>query len=454
MGKGGNKSQEPQTIPAEETQLLSAKWEQVCLIDGVEYDVTDFVRKHPGGSVIRYSLANTGADATPLFNAFHLRSKKARMVLKSLPQRTPQLSIQPGQLLDETSEGKMLKNFEVFENELREEGFFEPSIVHNVYRISELVTMFAFGLYCYSFQTPVMIALGIVVHGVFGARCGWVQHEGGHGSMTNDIGIGKRIQSFFIGFGLGTNGDMWNHMHNKHHAATQKISHDLDLDTTPLVAFFNTAFESNRARGAVGFNRFWAKFQAFTFLPITSGVFVMLFWLLFLHPREMIRKRNWESGLYMLSSHIVRTVLFKHFAGFESWTSAYLVGYWGAMWVSGMYLFGHFSLSHTHLAVIDRDEHKNWVRFAVDHTVDIATSNPLVNWIMGYLNCQVIHHLFPGMPQFRQPEVSRRFAIFAKENGLNYHVVGYFEAWKLMLGNLHSVGEHYYENAPVPIKKE
>ena len=69
-------------------------------IDDIEYDITNFIKLHPGGNVIEYALANTGADATALFNAFHMRSKKAFLTLNSLPKRTPELYVQPGQLLD------------------------------------------------------------------------------------------------------------------------------------------------------------------------------------------------------------------------------------------------------------------------------------------------------------------------------------------------------------------
>jgi len=58
---------------------------------------------------------------------------------------------------------------------------------------------------------------------------------------------------------------------------------------------------------------------------------------------------------------------------------------------------------------------------------EVSECKPL---LMGYLNCQVIHHLFPDMPQFRQPEVSRRFIPFAKKWNLNYKVLSYYGAWK------------------------
>lgn len=42
----------------------------------------------------------------------------------------------------------------------------------------------------------------------------------------------------------------------------------------------------------------------------------------------------------------------------------------------------------------------------------------------GYLNYQVIHHLFPTMPQSYGPQVSRELRIKAKEWGIAYTTVG------------------------------
>jgi fatty acid desaturase len=249
----------------------------------------------------------------------------------------------------------------------------------------------------------------------------------------------KRIQACFIGFGLGSSGSMWNSMHEKHHATPQKITYDMDLDTTPLVAFFNTAIEENRSRG---YSKWWIRIQAYTFLPVTSGVFVMLFWLFYLHPRKIIREKSYEQGLWMLSSHTIRPALMSLVSGM-GFGQAYLL-HWVTLWIAGQYLFGHFSLSHTHTDTVEADENVNWVEYAVHHTVDINPQNPLINWIMGYLNCQVVHHLFPNMPQYKQPEVSRRLVKFCKENGLEYTVISYYEAWKRTFANLNEVGQHYF----------
>jgi len=289
---------------------------------------------------------------------------------------------------------------------------------------------------------------GLTLIGLFAGRCGWIQHEGGHKSLTGKMWLDMRIQSFFIGFGLSSSGSMWNAMHEKHHATPQKIKHDLDIDTTPLVAFFNEALTKNRNAGAP-YSALWLKFQQFTFVPITSGVVVMLFWLFYLHPRKVLRSANYEEGFWMLSSHIVTTALIAHL-GNMGIASAYLA-FWYTRWIAGMYLFGNFSLSHTHCDTVEADEHVNWVEYAVHHTVDIVPGDWFVDWWMGYLNCQVIHHLFPSMPQCNQPEVSKRFQGFCQKWGLRYQVVSYMEAWRLMLKNLSDVGEHI--NSPEGMKE-
>lgn len=433
QASGSVVSDGPITTSTLEPHLLArtfkTRWVRV---GDLEYDVTHF--KHPGGSVIFYMLANTGADATEAFREFHMRSAKAWKTLKLLPNRpcaSPR-SADP--------DFEMLADFAKWRLELEKGGFFESSKTHLAYRLVELVAMFALGTYLMTISYPLAAA---AVYGMFfGARCGWVQHEGGHNSLSGSIWWDKRIQAATCGFGLATSGTMWNTMHNKHHATPQKVRHDLDLDTTPAVAFFKTAVESNRPRG---FSRVWAKAQAWTFVPVTSGVLVPTFWIYALHPRDVFRKRNWEEGGWMLLSHLVRTAVIKSALSGSTWTSAYA---WFSVsnWFAYMYLFAHFSTSHTHTDVLPADKHVSWVHYAVDHTVDIDTGNHVVNWLMGYLNCQVMHHLFPDMPQFRQPQVSRLFKKFAKKWNLNYKVLTYYGAWKATFTNLNTVGQHYYVN--------
>lgn len=406
--------------------------ENTLIINGIEYDISSFIKSHPGGSVIKYSI---GTDATRVFQEFHYRSEKAKKILNSWNKDKKR--VVKNKKVD--NDIQLTNDFESWRYQLEKEGFFEPSLLHVCYRIIELILIFWLGLYSAS---KGWIFTSILIHGIFGCRCGWVQHECGHNSFTGYPKIDKVIQSITIGFGLGGSGSMWNVMHNKHHATPQKEKHDMDLDTTPLVAFYDKAFEKNRKRFTLPL--WWIKFQAYLFIPVTSGIFIPIFWMYYLHPRIVIRKRKYLQLFSMLSAHIIRTYLFQVYTGYESIFYSYFLGFLLPIWVSGMLLFGHFTLSHSFMPTIDEKNNKNWVRSALEHTVDISPHNPIVCWFMGYLNCQVIHHLFPTMPQFRQPYIYTKLKRFCKKNNLEYHVIGYFEALSKTFKNMDEVGKKLY----------
>lgn len=57
------------------------------LFDGYFYDVTDFVKKHPGGSIIEY-YTKSGEDATHPIQQFHHRSiKRVTAMMSSMKIR-------------------------------------------------------------------------------------------------------------------------------------------------------------------------------------------------------------------------------------------------------------------------------------------------------------------------------------------------------------------------------
>ena len=388
-------------------------------IENNEYDITNY--NHPGGSVIHYMTQ--GQDASRAFEEFHYRSKKAKIVLQSLPH----VSIKSREIEDK----EMLEDFANFRTSLEERGFFKPSYLHISYRIFELLALYGFAAYL--IRNNIIISL--LLFGVVGGRAGWIQHEGGHNSLTGYIKIDKKIQQFFMGFMLFGDGSLWNNMHNKHHATPQKIGHDIDLDTAPLVAFHNSAMENKKQNAST---KLWLKYQAYTFLPITSGLLVMPFWTLYLHPKKVIRDKNLIQAMFIFLGHTTRIFLFMKIAPTSFFRA--ILYHFLAIWITGIYLFGHFSLSHTFTPTVEKNENPNWVRYAIEHTVDISPKNKLVGWIMGYLNNQVIHHLFPSMPQYRGPEVSEELILFCKKWDIKYTIISYYDAWYHMLNNLNNVG--------------
>lgn len=83
-------SQKEERHPKRHSDVVSitnqpARKEILC--DGWYYDVTDFARRHPGGSIIEY-YTKTGEDATLAIQQFHQRSPaKIKAILKSFKKR-------------------------------------------------------------------------------------------------------------------------------------------------------------------------------------------------------------------------------------------------------------------------------------------------------------------------------------------------------------------------------
>jgi len=430
-------------------------------IDGTTYDITEF--KHPGGNIINY--AKNSPDATEIFNEFHHRSSKAKKMLLSLPRFSDGQDTVPNQMTELTQhQQEMTADFREMRATLVEQGCFEPDYIHVYFRLLEIAFYFGLGTWLASYN----IYASILSFIAFKTRCGWVQHECGHLSFTGIRSLDRVIQTFTMGFGGGVSSSVWNSMHQKHHATPQKIKHDIDLDTTPLVAFFNRAFEENtNGKAAARFmNRWWMRFQAWTFLPIVNGVLVHLFWTYYLHPKKVFQRlcsaRSREvyletafEAVCMTGSHLSLPLIFYSGGGIRSggngggilWCYFLLmvVNFWNFI-----YLFGHFSLSHSFTDVIPEDKHLLWFEYALHHTVNISTKSQLVTWIMGYLNFQIEHHLFPSMPQYKNamaaPYVRRFCAKWTDAAGLKYVEHSYTTAWRLMLSNLNEVGKHYYEN--------
>ena len=67
-----------------------------------------------------------------------------------------------------------------------------------------------------------------------------------------------------------------NRMHNRHHATPQKVGYDMDLNTTPFVAFYKGALEDVKQKDKYVY--LWLKYQMYTFLPITSGIIIPFMW--------------------------------------------------------------------------------------------------------------------------------------------------------------------------------
>eukprot|EP00357_Protocruzia_adherens_P012066 CAMPEP_0115009646 /NCGR_PEP_ID=MMETSP0216-20121206/22767_1 /TAXON_ID=223996 /ORGANISM="Protocruzia adherens, Strain Boccale" /LENGTH=455 /DNA_ID=CAMNT_0002377555 /DNA_START=242 /DNA_END=1609 /DNA_ORIENTATION=- len=397
--------------------------EKYVIINDRVYDISTF--RHPGGSVIRSYL---NVDATNAFKQFHYRSKTAERYLKNLPSQ-PLDEVKSLLPKEKQQMSALEKDFITLTEELAKEGWFKPSIPHVLYRISEVIIMFIVGFYLLNAG---YVMPGLLFIGLTGGRAGWLQHEGGHRSLTGNDIFDKFVQDWAIGFGAIISGYKWNIMHNKHHAAPQREGYDLDLETIPLVAFYQDVLRKSKRINITA--KWWIRYQHYSFFIWTSAANA-LFWHFYLHPKEYIINKFRPMPVLAIGAryavHLYITV------PMMGW-------FWGLMtlyfsiFVTSSYLFTNFALNHTHLPVVPKDKPKSWVEYCFDHTMDIKP-HLVTDWWMGYLNYQILHHLWPNMPQFRQGALVDRLKKFAKDHKMTYIQQGYFEAFGTTFRNLKTI---------------
>jgi fatty acid desaturase len=429
MGKG----KEGQRVSA---GLESRKPIKTILIDGQLYDVTNF--NHPGGSIIRFLTTPGGdqcVDATNAFKEFHLRTgEKASKYLKSLPKINGPYKLRFGEK-ENARRDAITRDYQKLREEFQSEGLFEPSLGHVVYRSAEIVALFFVSFYLLGSSNPLALVVGVIVNGIAQGRCGWLMHEAGHMSLTTMPRIDIRLQELTYGVGCGMSGGWWRSQHNRHHATPQKLKHDVDLDTLPLIAF-NDKVATKVKPGSLQAK--WLSVQAYVFAPV-SCLLVGLFWTLFLHPRHVLRKglkmeALWIAVRYVAWAAIMASLGYSAAQAFKLYLLCFGFGC--------TYIFTNFAVSHTHLDVTEPDEYIHWVEYAADHTTNVSCDSWFVTWFMSYLNMQIEHHLFPSCPQFNHPKIRHRVKEFFKKHNLKYDERPYLTALHDTFQNLNRVGEH------------
>ena len=385
------------------------------------YDVGTFINTDPGGSVIKTKLytPSNPIDATDYYDQFHARMTKPDKILNSLKV----IEVQDG-----TSTSAELIDYLELYSDLQKSGFFKPSYSHVMYRILSVLFLLFGGIYLLNYN----YWLSILVASIGIEQIGWLQHEGGHNSLTANVKYDKLIQKVFFGFIGGLSQKFWNYQHNYHHANTQHEEFDIDLKTIPLIAFDEHVVLEAKKKGLPTKH---LRYQYLTWFWLNNA-FVYPLWKYFVHPRYEIRRGNYLYPLQIVFHDVVISVgisclfgltLFESFIYFNSIINIGLC----------MLLF-NFSVSHTTTGA--HNENYNIVSNTLNHTVNINDSF-LVNWWMGYLNFQIEHHLFVSMPQFNHPKTSKIIQSYCLKHNLPYVTKTYWEGVYDVFISLKKIGE-------------
>lgn len=237
------------------------------------------------------------------------------------------------------------------------------------------------------------VLLGIVVSGI-GFN---IMHDGAHGSFSQHKWLnGAAAYTLNV---LGGSSFMWNVKHNIiHHAYTNIDGVDDDIDIQPWLRMSTT-------------QRKWKihRYQHLYFWVFYALLYIL--WVLVLDFTKYFRRKIGGMPLkkMKLSDHVVfwsfKVIYWSVFAlvpiytvGFLAWLTGFLTFTIVAGFVLSIVFQLAHTVEHTHFPMPHEETGKmddEWAIHQLKTTANFAPKNKFISWLVGGLNFQIEHHLFP-----------------------------------------------------------
>ncbi len=249
-----------------------------------------------------------------------------------------------------------------------------------------------------------------------------VMHDGAHGSFSKYKWV-NQLAAFSLNV-LGGNSFMWNMKHNViHHAFTNIDGVDDDIDIQPWLRMSSTQKKYKMHR-----------YQHLYFWILYSLLYI--FWVFILDYQKYFRGKIGAMPVKQmrLGDHfvfwgfkLVHLFLFVglpiYMAGFESWLVSFLIFTLVAGFVLSLVFQLAHTVEHTSFPVVNSQTGKmedEWAIHQLKTTADFATRNKVVTWLVGGLNFQIEHHLFPKISHVHYPALHSIIKKICEQHGIQY----------------------------------
>jgi fatty acid desaturase len=271
--------------------------------------------------------------------------------------------------------------------------------------------------------------LTAAVLGVLSTQVAFLGHDAGHKQVTR-----TRRSSYLIGvllgnLGVGLSFGWWLDKHNRHHAHPNHAELDPDVEPAgPLV------FLRGQDAGRRGLFAWATRHQAVLFFPI------LLLEGLNLHVGSIRALRDgtvsarWREGV-LLAAHVVVFTAAPFFV-LTFWQALAFLAVHQA--VFGFYMGCSFAPNHKGMPALTPHEERDYLRRQVLTSRNIRGGR-FVDLLLGGLNYQVEHHLFPSMPRPNLHRAQRLVAEFCAERGVRYVETGLLDSYRQVLRHLHDI---------------
>ena len=301
------------------------------------------------------------------------------------------------------------------------------------YRVKIILTTFAFlagwALFVIIGNSWTTLAVGPLV-GMLFTQLGFIGHDAGHnqvfGTRRCNRVLGLAVGNVLIGLSFG----WWVHKHNAHHAHPNEIGRDPDIAEGAALASADAAGIGRRPLAS------WlARWQAPLFFPLmllrSGGMHV-------LGIKRLLRRRDRvaavEASLIMLHAALYLVVVLWVLSPLRALAFAAV-----QQAVFSLYLGISFAPNHKGMPVIESATVAGFARRQVTTARNI-TGGRFTDFMLGGLNYQIEHHLFPSMPRPSLRQAQGLVRDFCVATDLGYREESFAGSFRQIIHHLSGAG--------------
>ncbi|WP_179489089.1 fatty acid desaturase family protein [Microbacterium immunditiarum] len=274
------------------------------------------------------------------------------------------------------------------------------------------------------FQLLIAGALGVIA-----TQVAFLAHEAAHRQILSTGPANDRLARV-LGAIVGMSYSWWDSKHSRHHANPNRVGKDPDIEIDTI------SFLEEDAASARGLRRLITRKQGWLFFPLLTLEGLNLHFLSFKHLlTDRDAKARWAELSMILARFAI--LLVPVFMFLPLGMAFAFLGVQLA--VFGVYMGASFAPNHKGMPVIDRDAKLDFFSKQVRTSRNVrggwwATS------LMGGLNYQVEHHLFPSMARPHLAKAREIVREFCENHDVPYTETSLWRSYAIVIDYLNRVG--------------
>ncbi|GAC82223.1 putative fatty acid desaturase [Gordonia paraffinivorans NBRC 108238] len=272
--------------------------------------------------------------------------------------------------------------------------------------------------------------LPAVALAIISTQFGFLGHDGAHRQMFSSTAANEWAARLLAGAGAGLSLHWWRHKHNRHHKGPNQIGVDPDIADGPIAFTPQTA---SRRSGVYGW---FTRHQGWFFVPLLTleGAALHVASLQGLAARTPVPHRAVETSLIVLRLTAGFVIPFLVMSPAQA--VAFVVVQLG---VFGLLLGGSFAPNHKGMPLVPKDMRVDFLRRQVLMSRNIRGGR-FTDFMMGGLNYQIEHHLFPSMPRANLAKVRPLVRAHCARHGVTYTETSLLGSYGIVIRYLNQVG--------------